>query len=301
MWMDADDVVRPAAAQLLRQRMDTLPDEVDGVLLPYAQHEPETPDVFDSYLLRDRILCRSLRPVWENAVHEAIPLEPDWRLETWRDVPIYHDKLVVNEEGRNLRIFETQMARGWVLSDFSASYYCRELFLAGRHEQAVRVFEELVASGAEDFIVYNALLYYISSMETLKRYRQLADTLLDYVRRWGETELVCCQLGRCFLKEKDWNAAEHWYQRALAVKPDDTDWKLHCRAWNTVVPWVQLARIALKRRQPDRAQEYLDRAERLAGDDKMVRLVQLLVDRQKNGQAEKKAVYRKDKEADSYE
>lgn len=296
MWMDADDVVRPAQAQLLRRRMDALPDTVDGVLLPYAEHEPGRADVFDSYLLRDRILRRSLHPVWENAVHEAIPLEPDWNLEAWRDIPIYHDKLVVNEEGRNLRIFETQMARGWKLSSFSAGYYCRELFLAGRHEQAVSVFEKLVASGAEDFIVYNALLYYIASMEALKRYRQLAATLLDYVQRWGETELVCCQLGHCFLQEKDWDTAEHWYQRALAVKPDDTDWKLHCRAWNTVVPWVQLARISLKRRQLDQAQAYLDRARRLAGEDKMVLLVQLLVDRQKNRLAEKKAIADKDQE-----
>nr|WP_317399544.1 glycosyltransferase [uncultured Gemmiger sp.] len=293
MWMDADDVVRPEQAQLLRRRMDALPDTVDGVLLPYAVHEPGRAEVFDSYLLRDRILRRSLHPVWENAVHEAISLDPDWQLEIWRDIPVYHDKLVVNEEGRNLRIFETQMARGWVLDNFSAGYYCRELFLAGQHEQAVRVFEKLVDSGAEDFIVYNALQYYISSMETLKRYRQLADTLLDYVQRWGETELVCCELGRCFLKEKDWNTAEHWYQRALAVKLDDTDLKIHCRAWNTVVPWVQLARISLKKRQPDQAQVYLDQAKRLAGNDKMVLLVQLMVERQKAGQAEQKAVYYK--------
>lgn len=290
MWMDADDVVRPAQAQLLRQRMDALPDTVDGVLLPYAVHEPGKAEVFDIYLLRDRILRRSLHPVWKNAVHEAIPLDPDWHLETWRDVPVYHDKLVVNEAGRNLRIFETQMARGWVLDDFSTSYYCRELFLAGRYEQAAREFEKLIDSGAKDFIVYNALQYYISAMETRRCYRQLADILLDYVRRWGETELVCCELGRCFLKEKDWDAAEHWYQRALAVKPDDTDWKVHCRALNTVVPWVQLARISLKKRQPDRAQAYLDQAERLAGDDKMVRLVQLLTERQRAGQAKKKTV-----------
>lgn len=301
MWMDADDLVRPAQAQLLRQRMDVLPDTVDGVLLPYAQHEPGRAEVFDLYLLRDRILRRSLHPVWENAVHEAIPLEPDWHLETWRDIPIYHHKLVVNEAGRNLRIFETQMARGWVLSDFSAGYYCRELFLAGRHEQAVCVFEKLLAAGAEDHIVYNALLYYISSMETLKRYRQLAATLLDYVRRRGETELVCCQLGRCYLKEKDWDTAAYWYQKALAVQPDDADWKLHCRAWNTVVPWVQLARISLKRQQPDKAQEYLDRARGLAGNDKAVLLVQLLADRQKHRLAANQSTYYKDPEGDFYE
>lgn len=280
MWIDADDVILPEDAKRLKERMRFLEDRADVIFLPYADHKKGESKVFDSYLIRDRIIRRSLQPKWENPIHEAIPIEENWRKVIFHDIPIYHEKLVVNEEGRNYRIFQKSLGEGWVLDDYSKAYYCRELNQAKEHERAIEIFYELFRSGAKDSVVHYALSYFIDSMEQLKRYSQLKETLLQYVQKYTETEMVCCQLGRCFIKENNTEEAKEWYHRALKIQIDDFDMKIHCLAWKTVVPWIQLTRICLKEKQLEKAGEYLEQAKELAGNHKMIKILQISLDHQ---------------------
>lgn len=278
MWMDADDVIRPEGVQKLRELMASLEEQVDVIFLPYIEHEKGKPDIFDYYLMRDRIIRRSLCPVWENPVHEAIRIKKEWKTKVCHNIPVYHDKVVVNEEGRNLRIFEKSMSEGWKLSDYSKGFYCRELSVSGRHEQAAEVFCELLRSGARESIVHYALYYYIYSMEQSKRYRELKETLLQYTQRYPETGRVCCGLGKCYVKEYNLQKAECWYRKALEIKTDDSDRNVHCLAWSTVIPWVELSKLCLNQHRFDQAQHYLDQAKELAGDWKMIKVLQIMLD-----------------------
>lgn len=277
MWMDADDVIRPDGIQRLRSLMCDLKDPIDVIFLPYFEREKGRPEVFDSYLMRDRILRRDLQPVWENPIHEAIAIPQNWRPLFCRDIPVYHEKLVVNEEGRNMRIFVKSMAEGWQLDDYSKAYYCRELSLSHKYEEAIRVFHSLFETRSEEHNVYYALIYYIDAMEQVKRYAELKKTLLAYINEYRITEMVCCELGRCCLKGNQLSEAYSWYQKATEVPIDDADLELHCRAWSTVIPWVQMAKIHLHQRQYAQAQYYLDQAKGLAADWKMVQLLQLML------------------------
>lgn len=281
MWMDADDVIQPEGIERLRELMHSLDERIDVVFLPYTEHNKGEPEVFDSYLMRDRIIRRSLDPVWENPIHEAIPIKKNWNKKLCHDIPVYHEKLVVNEKERNMRIFEKSLSEGWKLSDYSKSFYCRELSTSERYEQAVDIFYGLFHSRADDSIVNYALFFYIHCMEKLKRYRELRGLLLQYVKQYQETELVCCELGRCYLKENNLREAEYWYQKAMVIEVDDSDMKVHCPAWTTAIPLVQISKIYLKQCRLDEAQDYLDRVKSLAGDWKMVKVIQLILDYQR--------------------
>ena len=96
----------------------------DRFLCKYDTEFDEQGAVVFSYY-RERIIKNDSSHQWVGAVHETIALQG--KLE-YLDIAIRHQKLVVNDPLRNLRIFEKQLDKGVVLTPREQFYYARELY-----------------------------------------------------------------------------------------------------------------------------------------------------------------------------
>ena len=124
MWLDADDVILDediAKLKRLKQQGDR---SVDIFLCKYDTGFDEQGDVVFSYY-RERIIKNDSLHRWEGAVHETIALQGKL---SYLDIAIRHQKLVVHDPLRNLRIFEKQLDKGVELTPREQFYYACELY-----------------------------------------------------------------------------------------------------------------------------------------------------------------------------
>ncbi len=134
LWLDADDVLTSEALECfkaMKARLDTL--EADVIMTPYAYGELA--------LQRERVLRRSLNPVWQGRIHECIPTS-DERIIIAPELVVTHaptDAHEVRKEGRNLQIFK-QYIDIQTASIHELNLYGSELHKAGESEEAVKAF-----------------------------------------------------------------------------------------------------------------------------------------------------------------
>ena len=102
MWLDADDVILDEDIAKLKRLKQQGNHSVDIFLCKYDTEFDEQGAVVFSYY-RERIIRNDSSHQWVGAVHETIALQG--KLE-YLDIAIRHQKLVVNDPLRNLRIFE---------------------------------------------------------------------------------------------------------------------------------------------------------------------------------------------------
>jgi glycosyltransferase involved in cell wall biosynthesis len=259
MWLDADDVIAEAGAQKLRRLKERDLDAVDVVFLPYTGDRDEVNVFNNSSLLRDRLIRRSLESRWEYPVHEGIPIKKEYRALYREDIPVYHRKVRVNDPGRNLRIFEAMKSKGIPFTGFNQAYYCRELSDAGRHGEAVAVYAAMQENARPDDLFY-ALFFVIASLKALRRYGQLRELLLDFAGRFTPNEMVCCELGTCYMREQQPEQAEPWLIRATEYPVDLRDLRLHFEAYHEFIPCLKLSKLRMQRGDSEGGRRYYERA-----------------------------------------
>lgn len=90
MWLDADDVLPASEREKLLRLKQTLPDDTDIVTMKYHTHFDENGNpVLTS--TRERLTKRSRGYLWQDPVHECIPLSG--RI-VQSDIAIWHQKPV---------------------------------------------------------------------------------------------------------------------------------------------------------------------------------------------------------------
>lgn len=278
LWLDADDDIEPEGIARIQHLKSHMPPKTDVVLFTYAG-DREDGDIFaDNELVRDRLIRRDLEPKWEFPIHEAIRLRPEWQLLYRPDIRIVHRKLRVNEQRRNLRIFEKQIAEGFRLNSYNRSYYCRELAADGNYEGAVSEFAHLWQEGDRGDIDY-ALFFYIDSMKKLKRFSQLRGDLEAYFQRFGPDEMVLCTLGDLCQRQGEFEKAIRWYQMALTLQVDIRDRKLHFPAFREFLPWLGMGKAYLRLGQFAKAEEALKKAERIHPSYTELKILKLYLER----------------------
>lgn len=118
MWLDADDVILDgdrAAFEMLKEALDP---GVNVVMAKYNTGFDEDGNVTFSYY-RERLIKNHAGMRWEGAVHEAVA--PVGRV-VYSEFAVTHRKLRPSDPDRNLRIYESQLARGgWSWSPGSSS------------------------------------------------------------------------------------------------------------------------------------------------------------------------------------
>lgn len=263
MWLDADDVIYDADIEKLLRLKDELTDGTDVVMLLYKDASQGLATACGG--LRDRLVRRALGAKWIYAIHEAIPILDEYRVLNRPDIVICHDKLRVNEPGRNLRIFEKLLAEGAVLDHRLTAYYCRELSEAGRHDEAVAAYNRLLRDGANVRDIHYARFFYARSMTLLRRYRELLEELLRETEPPCPLpdESLCCMIGEAYLRLKAYDDARTWYERALRCQPDYGDGNIHLEVCRAFEPWYSLALIEANAGNHAAAKSCFDRAEAL--------------------------------------
>ncbi len=218
MWLDADDVIEEKDIQAILDLKQNLPDDINVVYMKYNTGFDEKGNVTFSYY-RERLIRRNKGMIWQGAVHEAIS---SIGKRMYTEIAITHQKIKVRDGSRNLRIYESEIAKGHPLCARDKFYYARELTYHNRHADAIPVFEEVLSDPTawiENQIEACRSLYksYLSLGERSKALNSLLRSLSFDVPRAE----ICCDIGTHFMEDKRYKQAVFWYETALTCERND--------------------------------------------------------------------------------
>lgn len=215
MWMDADDVITKENIQKMKELKVMLAPDVDVVMMPYeVAFDENGRSTFDYY--RERIV-KNHRGFWfTGKVHEVI--QPRGKI-YYADIPIRHQKENVQDNDRNIRIYEQMERSGERFESRALYYYGRELVYHRKYEKAEEILKEYLER--EDGWVENridatrqlAVCCYMQKKDSLALMWLLKAFVYDVPR--GET---CCDLGRHFMDREEYHQAIYWFEQALNAK-----------------------------------------------------------------------------------
>lgn len=139
---DADEELDQENREKFRILKEALLPEIDVVQMYYAnQLSYNTIYNYDKEL-RPKLYKRIRQCVWENAIHEAVRLEP---VIYDSEIEILH-KPESNHKARDLKAFERLYEEGVVLDKRLHEIYAKELMIAGEKEDFVRAYPMFQAS-----------------------------------------------------------------------------------------------------------------------------------------------------------
>ena len=212
MWMDADDVLEEAEHDRFIKLKQSLPPETDIVMMKYHTSFDEAGKPSFSYY-RERWIRNSGQYRWIGAVHEVIP--PNGSV-VYSDLAICHRKMGAGDPDRNLTIYKKMIADGQILEPRQQYYYGRELYYHKQYKEAASELEQFLLS--EEGWVENkieacsicAKCYFELGQERAALMALLRSMSFDVPR----AEL-CCEIGKYFLEQGNYQNAIYWYETAL--------------------------------------------------------------------------------------
>lgn len=256
MWLDADDVISDENIARFLKLKHTMPEDTDVV---FTFYRTPVEDGIGTYILRDRIIRRSLNPKCIGDAHEAIPIHPGWKCLYATDITIFHKKEYVNDPDRNMNIFKKVIRERTDMNAFDKANYCKELFIAGEHEKAYEVFLEYkgCCSALE---YYYGFFCVVRSLITLERYETCIRELEELERRIPTTAYMVYWQGFCHEALGETEKAEQCYLRAMTIPEDPTTYYIQHTGFTDYFPMLALARIEARRRNKEKAMEYIGKA-----------------------------------------
>ncbi|HCW03128.1 MAG TPA: glycosyl transferase [Clostridium sp.] len=214
LWLDADDVILEEDRKKLKQLKEKLDTSIGMVMMQYnLGSDPQGKPLCSYY--RERIVNRSLNFKWHDAVHEYLgPAGKIIKVE----IAVTHKK-EKQRSSRNLDIFEKLIQSGKELSHRNYFYYARELNGQKRYLEAVKYYEKFLA---EDGGLFSN--YIDACIDLSKIYRKLVgkkkavQTLLRAFEFGIPRAEICCELGRLYSEDKDYERAIAWFQIAAKLE-----------------------------------------------------------------------------------
>jgi len=102
MWADTDDVIDPESIKRIRETIDLMPDNFDGI--QFAYHVPE-----DQLTVQRERIIRKKRAAWTSPIHEFLQFSEDPKIASVDGAVILHRPEGTRERNdeRNLRILES--------------------------------------------------------------------------------------------------------------------------------------------------------------------------------------------------
>ncbi len=212
LWLDADEVLLPRAAQALRALKERL--RADACRL-----RTEIPDGRGGVALafeRVRIVRKEAGFLWHGRVHEYIAAGGDVAR---ADIAVTHLGGPKRDPFRNLKIFARAFASGEAPDARQTYYFARELLDCGMPRTAAGAFEHFLRGEgwAEDKI---------AACEALSRCRAACGdgagcerALLRAFACAPPRAETCCALGDCLREAGRFADAAFWYRLAVRVGP----------------------------------------------------------------------------------
>lgn len=211
MWLDADDIVPPKTAKIIKELKNSL--IADVYMLKYDIAFSGTKPTFSYY--RERIIKNCTEAFWHGVVHECIT--PFGKVERL-DCSIWHKKEKMGHSNRNLKIYEN-IIKTRALSPREQYYYGRELYDHKKYKKCIKILECFVNSkeGWEENII--DALYLISiCYKNLNNIQKFLNALFSTFIYDTPRANVCCEIGDYFILNKQYRKAIYWYTEATKCK-----------------------------------------------------------------------------------
>ena len=242
MWADADDLVdEENILKILRLKEEDFCG-ADVVYMTYRQYS-ETG--ITEYLLRDRVIRRSLNPRWTSDVHETITIYSSYNMIYRSDIVILHKKEHVNEPGRNLKIFEHDIQNGCLFNEHELLNLCSEYTAAGRYEEACSIYRSIRKRLTERDCI-NGIITASAPFYKLGLFKELIDLIDEAAPEMPGVAQVEYVKGLCMEAMGDIKASEVFYREAVNTPDDPLTMAVIRTGYNDYYPYLRLAGIKEK-------------------------------------------------------
>ena len=216
MWLDADDIVTPENAELLKKLKDRLETETpDTVMCRYDVAFDKKGRATYSFI-RERILRREGCPPWQGCVHECV--SPFGKLMFSHFTVRHGGDPFKNKKGRNLAIYQKNVSAGVKLDPRHTFYYGRELVANGLFAEAEGVLKEAVEGEGWAVNKIEASKALADCYLSRGREEDALNALLGSFRFGEPRASVMCKLGAVFKRRGMLKEAIYWYTAALSAK-----------------------------------------------------------------------------------
>lgn len=237
MWMDADDVVSEENIA----RFNTLKAEGTDADVIFTLYKEYSESGLTNYILRDRIVKRSVFRKWLYDVHEAIPTQPEWKRSYRPDLEIIHKKEHVNDPERNMGIFARLLEARKPLEPFEKANLVKEYSLHEKAEEALSLFRELRASDAG---YEYALVFLVQALLRAERWEDCLGVIGEAEGHFLPTAQMIFSKGRCMEALGDEQRAEELYRGAMAVTENSLPLSIRFTGYSDYYPYLRLAAMA---------------------------------------------------------
>lgn len=200
--------------------------------------------------LRPKLFKRLRQFVWENAIHEAVRLEP---LVYESDIVIKHCP-TSNHKARDLQAFERLTKDGVRLNKRLHNLYAKELYISGEMEDFIKAFA-FFATSIDD--IDRSADEILEACCICAKASHISNRSLDFFKfttkaiASGSCSEICCELGDYYRETNDLEEACIWYYNAAFETESALSLKHH-----TSIPLNALAECYDKLGIPEEADRY---------------------------------------------
>ena len=247
---DADEVLDEENRKRFKLLKTGLLPEIEIVQMYYSnQLSFNTIYNYDEEL-RPKLFKRLRQFVWENAIHEAVRLEP---LVYESDIVIKHCP-TSNHKARDLQAFERLTKDGVRLNKRLHNLYAKELYISGEMEDFIKAFA-FFATSIDD--IDRSADEILEACCICAKASHISNRSLDFFKfttkaiASGSCSEICCELGDYYQETNDLEEACIWYYNAAFETESALSLKHH-----TSIPLNALAECYDKLGIPEEADRY---------------------------------------------
>lgn len=156
-WMDLDDCLENKEAFLMWKRHAMQHADMFLATYHYTSDKDGKPVIS---FVRERVFKRSIEPVWQYPIHEGIIMKPGTKMDqvvSWSVKHMRDAEDMLQDKSRNIKILQNLKDQG-KLDTRLEFYYAKELFEAGKPNEALIEFEKVIAKS--DLEPHDRLLSY---------------------------------------------------------------------------------------------------------------------------------------------
>jgi glycosyltransferase involved in cell wall biosynthesis/SAM-dependent methyltransferase len=209
MWLDGDDYLLPADVKKINE-LDYSDKEIIISNYIYAHDEYGNSA---STVPRERILKRSLNPVWNEPIHEYLALNSSIYIS---DIEVHHNKQHGTSE-RNLEILEKIVQTN--PTPRNIYYLGKEYQEFNKIDEAIEYLERFVkmtdAFWEDVFQAHYRLASCYMGKNDEAKFKENIFKAISMEERWAEPYNL---LGLYYMSKNQWGKAIQWYETALNVQ-----------------------------------------------------------------------------------
>lgn len=250
LWLDADDVLFEEDVKKLLELKQSLDPSIDAVAMNYHVKVDDRGALLYG-VKRNRLVRRDKHFKWNGRVHEVIQVFGN---QLQSDIAVKHMPME-KDEYRNIRIYESMIASGEMLTPRNLYLYADELMYHQRFEEAIEYFNKFLETDQgtiEACCKLSDCYHFVGDPE-----QSLEWDLRGLLYGVPNAEL-CCRIGYYFMQKNDLEAAIFWYKLATSIPRKESS--TQDQTYELLVPHLQLSTCYFQLKNYKLAQEHNEMA-----------------------------------------